>query len=153
MYFYEDKVAEATKEAGLRGVCSATVMDLPVPGLKNADEGLREAEVFFKKWSGDSLIVPAVGPHAAYTVGPETLLRAKALADRYHAPLNIHAAESPSEMKMVKERYGLTTVTHLDRSASWARTSSWPTPSGCPTTRSRSWPRRGWARPTVRRAT
>ena len=41
MYFYEDKVAEATKEAGLRGVCSATVMDFPVPGLKNADEGLR----------------------------------------------------------------------------------------------------------------
>ncbi len=115
MYFYEDKVAEAAKEAGLRGMCSATVMDHPVPGLRNADEGLREAEAFLKKWSGDSLIVPAVGPHAAYTVGPETLLRAKALADRYHAPLNIHAAESPSEMKMVKEKYGLTTVTHLDR--------------------------------------
>ena len=115
MYFYEDKVAEATKEAGLRGVCSATVMDFPVPGLKNADEGLREAEAFLKKWSGDSLIVPAVGPHAAYTAGPETLLRAKALADRYHAPLNIHAAESPSEMKMIQEKYGLSTVTHLDR--------------------------------------
>jgi 5-methylthioadenosine/S-adenosylhomocysteine deaminase len=115
MYFYEDKVAEATKEAGLRGVCSATVMDFPVPGLKNADEGLREAEAFLKKWSGDSLIVPAVGPHAAYTVGPETLLRAKALADRYKAPLTIHAAESPSEMKMVKEKYGLSTITHLDR--------------------------------------
>ena len=115
MYFYEDKVAEAAKEAGLRGMCSATVMDLPVPGLKNADEGLREAEAFLKKWSGDPLIVPAVGPHAAYTVGPDTLLRAKALADRYHAPLNIHAAESPSEMKMVKEKYGLSTVTHLDR--------------------------------------
>jgi 5-methylthioadenosine/S-adenosylhomocysteine deaminase len=115
MYFYEDQVAEAAKEAGLRGVCAATVMDHPVPGLRDAEEGLRAAEAFLKKWSADPLVVPAVGPHAAYTVGPQTLLRAKALADRYRAPLIIHAAESPSEMRMVREKYGLTTVSHLDR--------------------------------------
>jgi 5-methylthioadenosine/S-adenosylhomocysteine deaminase len=115
MYFYEDQVAEAAKRAGLRGFCAATVMDKPVPGLRDAEEGLRAAEAFLKKWSGDPLIVPAVGPHAAYTVSPETLLRAKALADRYRAPLTIHAAESPSEMQMIRERYGTTTVAHLDR--------------------------------------
>jgi len=115
MYFYEDQVAEATKQAGLRGFLAATVMDRPVPGLKDAEEGLRAAEAFLKKWSGDPLIVPAVGPHAVYTVGPETLLRAKALADRYRAPLTIHAAESPSEMAMVREKYGTTTVAHLDK--------------------------------------
>jgi 5-methylthioadenosine/S-adenosylhomocysteine deaminase len=115
MYFYEDQVAEAAKAAGLRAFCAATVMDHEVPGQKDAEEGLRAAEAFLKKWSGDPLIVPAVGPHAAYTVGPGTLLRAKALADRYQAPLTIHAAESPSEMRMVRERYGTTTVAHLDR--------------------------------------
>jgi 5-methylthioadenosine/S-adenosylhomocysteine deaminase len=115
MYFYEDQVAEAAKEAGLRGVCAVTIMDHPVPGLKSAEEGLRAAEAFLKRWSGDPLIVPAVGPHAVYTVGPQTLMRTKALADRYHAPLLIHAAESPSEMEMVRETYGTTTVTHLDR--------------------------------------
>lgn len=115
MYFYEDQVAEAASQAGLRGFCAATVMDLPVPGLKDADEGLRAAESFLKKWSGHPLIVPAIGPHAAYTVGPETLLRARALADRYRAPIMIHAAESPSEMQMVREKYGTTTVAHLDR--------------------------------------
>ena len=61
MYFYEDEVAEAAKAAGLRGFCAATVMDKPVPGLKDADEGLRAAEAFLKKWSGDPLIVPAAG--------------------------------------------------------------------------------------------
>ena len=59
--------------------------------------------------------MPAVGPHAAYTASPETLLRAKALADRYQAPLTIHAAESPSEMQMIQEKYGTTTVAHLDK--------------------------------------
>ena len=115
MYFYEDLVAEAAKQAGLRGFCAATVMDHAIPGLKDADEGLRAAEAFLKKWTGDPLIVPAVGPHAAYTVGPETLLRAKALADRYQARMTIHAAESPSEMALVKEKYGTTTVAHLDK--------------------------------------
>jgi 5-methylthioadenosine/S-adenosylhomocysteine deaminase len=90
-------------------------MDHPVPGLKDADDGLRQAEAFLKKWKGDPVIIPAIGPHAAYTVSPETLLRAKALADRYSVPLNIHAAESPSEMKMVQEKYGTSTVTHFDR--------------------------------------
>jgi len=115
MYFYEEQVAEAAKQAGLRGFCAATVMDKPVPGLKDADEGLRVAEAFLKKWSGDPLIVPALGPHAAYTVGPETLLRVKALADRYRAPITIHAAESPSEMELVKRQYATTTVDHLDK--------------------------------------
>jgi 5-methylthioadenosine/S-adenosylhomocysteine deaminase len=115
MYFYEDQVAEAAKAAGLRGFCAATVLDLKAPGLENADAGLRAAEAFLKKWSGDPLILPAVGPHAAYTASPETLLRAKALADRYHAPLTIHAAESPSEMQMMREKYGTTTVAHLDK--------------------------------------
>ena len=115
MYFYEDQVAEAAKAAGLRCFCAATVMDHPVPGQKDADEGLRAAEAFLKKWSGDPLIVPALGPHAAYTVGPATLARVKALAERYRAPIIIHAAESPSEMTLVREAYGTTTVDHLEK--------------------------------------
>jgi 5-methylthioadenosine/S-adenosylhomocysteine deaminase len=115
MYFYEDQVAEATKAAGLRAVCSATVIDFPVPGSRNADEGLAAAEAFLKKWTGDPLIVPAVGPHAPYSVSPDNLKRAWALADRFHVRLNIHAAESPSEMKTIRERYGLSTIAHLDR--------------------------------------
>jgi 5-methylthioadenosine/S-adenosylhomocysteine deaminase len=115
MYFYEDQVAAATKEAGLRAVCASTVIDFPVPGTRNADEGLAAAEAFLKKWRGDPLIVPAVGPHAPYSVSPDNLKRARALADRYGALLVIHAAESPSEMKTIRERYSLSSIAHLDR--------------------------------------
>src|SRR5262245_2334884 len=115
MYFYEDQVAAAAKEAGLRAVCASTVIDFPVPGTKDGEEGLAAAEAFLEKWRGDPLVIPAVGPHAAYSVSPDHLKRAKALADRYDAPYVIHAAESPSEMKTIKERYGLSTIEHLDR--------------------------------------
>jgi 5-methylthioadenosine/S-adenosylhomocysteine deaminase len=115
MYFYEDQVAAAAKEAGLRAVCASTVIDFPVPGAKDADEGLAAAEAFLGRWREDPLVIPAVGPHAAYSVSPANLKRAKALADRYGSPLVIHAAESPSEMKTIRERYGLSTVEHLDQ--------------------------------------
>lgn len=114
MYFYEDQVAAATKEAGLRAVCASTVIDSQVPGSKNADESLAAAEVFLEKWRNDPLIVPAVGPHAPYSVSPENLKRAKRLADRYGAPLVTHAAESPGETKMIHERYSLSPIAHLD---------------------------------------
>jgi 5-methylthioadenosine/S-adenosylhomocysteine deaminase len=40
MYYFEDDVAWATVEAGLRGVCGQTVMNLPTPDATNYDESL-----------------------------------------------------------------------------------------------------------------
>jgi len=113
MYFYEDAVAAAARQAGLRAVCAAAILDIPVPGSRDADAALAAAEKFLEKWRGDPLIVPAVGPHSTYTCSAATLKRAKALADRYAAPLSIHAAESPSEMKTVREKYGASPVAVL----------------------------------------
>ena len=132
MYFYEDQVAEAAKQAGLRGFCAATVMDHPMPGLKDADEGLRVAEAFLKKWTGDPLIVPAVGPHAVYTVGPETLLA------RQGARRSLRGAHERSTPPRARQRDGAGQgeVRHDDgrpprhASASSARTSRWRTRSG-----------------------
>jgi len=115
MYFYEDEVAAAAKEAGLRAVCAATVIDFPVPGSKNADEALAAAESFLRRWRDDGLVVPAVGPHAPYSVSPENLRRARDLAERHRAPLLIHAAESKAEVETVRSRFGVSSVAHLDR--------------------------------------
>jgi 5-methylthioadenosine/S-adenosylhomocysteine deaminase len=115
MYFFEGEVAAAAKQAGIRAICGQTIMDIPVPDHKTADEGLRLTEAFLKQWQGDSLIIPAVAPHSAYTCSPETLLRAKRLADQYRVPLITHLAESPSEMKTIQEKYGTSPVMHLNK--------------------------------------
>jgi 5-methylthioadenosine/S-adenosylhomocysteine deaminase len=47
-----------------------------------------------------------VAPHSAYLCSPETLKSAKALADRYQAPILIHLSEVADEVKTIKERYG-----------------------------------------------
>ncbi|TGH58961.1 amidohydrolase, partial [Escherichia coli] len=83
--------------AGVRGVLGETLIDFPAPDNKTFADALRYTENFVKKWRNHNLIVPAVAPHAPYTVSQEHLLETKKLADKYDAPLVIHLAEAETE--------------------------------------------------------
>jgi len=97
MYYFEETVAEETKNAGMRGVLGQTVIGFPAPDYKTPEAALAGAETFIKAYSDDALIVPAVAPHAIYTTSDETLQAARTLADRYGKPLIIHLAETKTE--------------------------------------------------------
>jgi len=97
MYYFEDVVAEAAKEAGMRGVLGETIIRFPVADNKTPEDALRFTERYLARFAGDPLIVPAVAPHALYTNSDETLKAARALADRFHAPLVIHISETKKE--------------------------------------------------------
>ena len=90
-------VAEVTKQAGLRGMLGETVIGFPAPDYKTPQASLAATEAFFKQYANDPLIVPAVAPHAIYTVPNDVLQAARALANRYQKPLEIHLAETKTE--------------------------------------------------------
>jgi 5-methylthioadenosine/S-adenosylhomocysteine deaminase len=97
MYYFEDTVAEVTKQAGLRGMLGQTVIGFPAPDFKTPQASLAATEQFFKQYANDPLIVPAVAPHAIYTVPDDALKAARALANSYRKPLVIHLAETKAE--------------------------------------------------------
>ncbi len=97
MYYFEDVVAEASKEAGIRGVLGETIIQFPVADAKTPEDGLKYAEKFLIRFKGDPLITASVAPHAPYTNKDETLKAARALANRYNAPLIIHLSETKKE--------------------------------------------------------
>src|SRR5512140_400043 len=97
MYYFEEVVAEAAKEAGMRGVLGETVIGFPVADNKTPAEALVYAEKFLTRFKGDSLVTPAVAPHALYTNSDETLKATRALANKYNAPLIIHLSETKKE--------------------------------------------------------
>jgi 5-methylthioadenosine/S-adenosylhomocysteine deaminase len=97
MYYFEDVVAEATKEAGMRGVLGETIIGFPVPDNKTPADALKFTERFITRFRNDPLIVPAVAPHALYTNSDETLKASRALANRYGVPLVIHLSETKKE--------------------------------------------------------
>ncbi|MEO7672603.1 MAG: amidohydrolase family protein, partial [Pyrinomonadaceae bacterium] len=73
MYYFEDAIADETKKAGVRGVLGETIIDFPVADNKTNAEAMAYAERFIKKWQNDDLIVPALAPHAPYTVSTDHL--------------------------------------------------------------------------------
>jgi 5-methylthioadenosine/S-adenosylhomocysteine deaminase len=97
MYYFEDVVAEVAKEAGMRGVLGESVIRFPVADAKTPADALKYAEKFLDRFRNDSLVVPAVAPHAPYTNSDDTLRAARTLANKYNAPILIHLSETKQE--------------------------------------------------------
>ena len=119
MYYFEDDIAEVTRQAGLRGILGQSVIQFPVADAKTPDEALLRAEAFIKKWKGDPLITPAVAPHAAYTVEASTLKAVRALADKYGVPVLIHLAETRDEVKTIEDAHHQSPTQYLDSLGLW----------------------------------
>jgi 5-methylthioadenosine/S-adenosylhomocysteine deaminase len=114
MYYFEEEIARVTRAAGLRAVLGRTIIKFPVPDAKTPEEGLSRTERFIKEFASDDLIVPAVAPHAMYTLEAETLKRARQLADREHVPVILHLAETQDEVKIAAEQHQATPVGYLE---------------------------------------
>jgi 5-methylthioadenosine/S-adenosylhomocysteine deaminase len=97
MYYFEDVVAEVAKEAGMRGVLGETIIGFAAPDAKTPAEALRFTEKYLARFRNDPLVVAAVAPHALYTNSDQTLIAARALANKYRAPLLIHLSETKKE--------------------------------------------------------
>jgi 5-methylthioadenosine/S-adenosylhomocysteine deaminase len=115
MYYFEEVVAEATKECGMRGVAGQTVIRFPVPDAKTPADELVRTEAFLKKYAQDPLITPAVAPHAVYTNDDATLQACRKLADQYGVPLLIHLSETKKENDDLLAQRGMTPTALLDK--------------------------------------
>src|ERR1044071_3456973 len=115
MYYFEDAIADETSKAGVRGVLGETVIDFPVPDNKTWAEAMAYTEKFIKKWKGNALVVPAVAPHAPYTVSEEHLKDVRALSDRTGAPIVTHVSETRKEVEDLLKSKGASPVDYLAR--------------------------------------
>lgn len=119
MYYFEDVVAEVAREAGMRGVLGETIIGFPVADNKTPAAALAYTEKYLARFQGDPLVVPAVAPHALYTNSDETLRAARALANKYRAPLVIHLSETKKENDDELARRGTTPTKTLDNLGVW----------------------------------
>ena len=115
MYLFEDRVAEASKKAGMRAVVGEALYDFPSPNYGPPEKGFDYTEALIQRWKGDPLITIAVEPHSPYTCSPDLLKKARALADRHGALLITHLSETQSEVDEVCKRYGRMPANHLEK--------------------------------------
>ncbi len=115
MYYFEDDVAKATEEAGLRGVCGQSVMKFPAPDAKSYEESLALARDFIIKWKDHDLIIPAIAPHAPYTCTSEILGASVKLAREFDVLLHTHLSETASEVENIRKEYGMPVVPYMKK--------------------------------------
>ena len=115
MYYFEDAIADETAKAGVRGVLGETIIDFPVADNKTNAEGMAYVEKFVARWKGHELIIPAIAPHAPYTVSEEHLKAVRAFSDRTGAPIVTHISETKREVDDSVKAKGASPVAYLDR--------------------------------------
>jgi 5-methylthioadenosine/S-adenosylhomocysteine deaminase len=115
MYYFEDNVAQATAEVGLRAVCAQTVLKFPGPDARDYEEALDRTRIFIKKWLGHALILPAVGPHSPYTCTKEILHSAASIAKEFDVPLLIHLSETRQEVENSRKEHGMPVIPYVKK--------------------------------------
>ncbi len=110
MYYFEDDVAQATAEAGLRGVLGQTVLIFPSPDAQSYEDSIEAGRKFIEKWKGHPLVVPAIAPHAHYTCPPDVLRACVDLAIEYSVPLHTHVSETALEVEESRKQHGMPVV-------------------------------------------
>ena len=115
MYYFEEDVAKATSEAGLRAVCSQTVLKFPTPDARSFEDSLEYSREFIKNWKGHPLIVPSVAPHAPYTTTDDILRSAASLAAEFDVPLHIHIAETSLEVENMRKETSMPVIPYVKK--------------------------------------
>ncbi len=113
MYLFEPWVIRVVEEAGVRAALGEGLFDFPSPGYGPLEEGLKLTEELLRHYEAHPRINIMVSPHAVYTCSPETLKKARRIAERYGALVHIHLSETGEEVKQCLERYGRRPVAHL----------------------------------------
>ena len=112
MYFEVEAIAKAVEEIGIRTCISSAFIDFF--DMKILEERLKRVEQDLKKLRDFKNVIPAVGPHAPYTVSLEGLKASIELAEKYDALIHFHLAETEAEIKEFKDKHSRGVVEVLD---------------------------------------
>ena len=115
MYYFEEEVAKATAEAGLRALAGETILKFPSPDARSYEEGLEYARDFIARWKDHPLVVPAIAPHAPYTVTDEMWHAATRLALEYDVPIHTHLAETAQEVEDMREAHDMPVIPYVKK--------------------------------------
>jgi len=115
MYYFEEDVARAASQAGIRAVCGQTVMKFPTPDAEAYEDSLARARDFIQRWKGHPLIVPSIAPHAPYTCTAEILRATSEIAREFDVPLHTHLAETAYEVENMRRDQGMPVIPYVKK--------------------------------------
>ena len=114
-YFFEDEVAKAVFDSGMRAILGQGVIDFPAPGVPEPSDNVNKAVRFTDKWYNKSLMItPSIFCHSPYTCSEETLKKAKHAALSKNLLFHIHVAETKDETDRILSEKNSSPIKYLD---------------------------------------
>jgi len=110
MYFYEDAVAKAVEELGLRAVLAPGILST---GLSTSGQQMLENAIeIYRKFHGTASgrLNVWFGPHAVYSCDRQTLISVMEAAKKLNTGLHIHLAESAEMAEKIRLELGISEV-------------------------------------------
>ncbi|HQN75929.1 MAG TPA: amidohydrolase family protein [Methanomassiliicoccales archaeon] len=104
LYYSQDVIAQAVKEAGMRGVLCWAVLDQQFTTQNGVP--LDNCKSFFSRFAGDRNIVPGIGLQGVYVCSEETFMSSREFSDRTGALMTFHLSETRSEVYEHKSKTG-----------------------------------------------
>ena len=96
LFYWEDEVARAVRESGMRGFLSWVTLDEAL--TTQHGNPVKNAEAFVAKHKDDPLVTPAVGVQGVYAASEETFHAAKEVAVRHGVRMHAHLSETRKEV-------------------------------------------------------
>jgi len=106
MYNFNAQIAKAARDAGLRALIAAAVLDIDGGG----DARLKNTEEFFDLVKDERRITAVIGPHAEYTVSPGMFGKVRDFAAKHGARIHVHISETQQEQADCLARHGKTPI-------------------------------------------
>jgi len=114
MYFFEDAVAQACLEAGIRVLIGEGVIAFPTPSVKEPGAVFEVIRRQAERYQDSELVKVHVAAHSTYATSEEQLRRCAGLAAELNLPIQIHCAESKREAVECLEKHGKSQLTYLN---------------------------------------
>ncbi len=114
MYWEFEQICQAVSDSGIRAHVSGVFID-------QFDEEMAQKQIEQSKRHAEQIdtfpdrVQFALGPHAIYTVSRESLEWASTYSREQEIPMNIHLAETRTDVENCQEQHGCSPVEYLDR--------------------------------------
>ena len=109
MYPYEEAVADAAQNAGIRALVSPCPMDFRMDHFENDWKQVQ------KRFSSSRLVSMWMGPHAIYTLSGKNLQRSISLSKELGVGSHIHLAETQTEQDNCMAQHGMSPTELLEK--------------------------------------
>lgn len=114
MYFYNDAVARAGKQAGMRTFVGCSILEFPTAYAQNANDHIAKALQEIDQFGEHDLIQFTLAPHAPYTVANDTFEKIFKIAEERQLRVHCHLHETAFEIEESIRLHGVRPLKRLD---------------------------------------